>query len=232
VLEITTPESFWQSRLIHHSGGGTPTSLVAGCFTFATPAGEWLSKDLPTILHVPASAPNMTPAFQSTLQLIAAETARDQPGSAAIVDRLAEVLFDQAMRLQIRSPADSGKASWLRALADPQLSAALRLMHAEPNHAWTVPELARRVSMSRSAFAARFRQQVGETPLDHLTRWRMVRAAGMMRDKPSTKLSSIAAAVGYETESAFGKVFRRVMGCSPGLYRKELSEGITVANRD
>src|ERR1700681_528055 len=202
VLEITTPEAFWQSRLIRHDGGGTPTSLIAGCFTFATPAGDWLSKDLPPILHVRGLDLHATPAFQSALQLIAAETSQDSPGSTAIVDRLAEVLFIQAMRLRIHTPSTQGKPSWLQALADPRLGAALRLMHSEPNRSWTVPELARRVSMSRSAFAARFRKLVGETPLDHLTRWRMVYAAGLMHEQPSLKIAAIASSVRYESESA------------------------------
>jgi len=97
-------------------------------------------------------------------------------------------------------------------------------MHTEPSRPWTVPQLARAVSMSRSAFAARFRQRAGETPLDHLTRWRMVRAASLMRDRPSLTLAAIAAAVGYDTESALGKAFRRVMGSSPGSYRKALTQ--------
>jgi transcriptional regulator GlxA family with amidase domain len=93
-------------------------------------------------------------------------------------------------------------------------------MHAEPGRAWTVSELARSVSMSRSAFAARFRALVGETPLYHLTQWRMVRAGRMIREKRPMKLAAIGSAVGYESESSFGKVFRRVMGISPGQYRQ------------
>jgi AraC-like DNA-binding protein len=97
-------------------------------------------------------------------------------------------------------------------------------MHLEPARAWTVPSLARRVSMSRSAFAARFRAHVGETPLEHLTQWRMVRAARLMRESRGMKLAAIGATVGYESESSFGKVFRRVMGISPGQYRRRTNE--------
>src|SRR5882724_2402233 len=219
VLEVTTPEAFHRSRLIACGGGGMPASVVAGCFTFASPESELLVKHLPPIIHLPASGPHTTPWFQSTLQFIAAESAQDLPGSAAIVDRLAEVLFVQAMRSRIQSTSLNGNPSWLRALGDPQIGESLRLMHAEPGRVWTVQELARSVSMSRSAFAARFRTLVGETPLDHLTQWRMVRAAGMMRESRPMKAAAIAAAVGYESESSFGKVFRRVMGISPGKYR-------------
>ena len=219
-LEVTSEEAFHRSRLITYGGGGAPASLVAGCFTFASPESQLLIKHLPPIIHLPASATEATPWFQSTLQFIAAETAHDRPGSAAIVDRLAEVLFVQALRIRIQSSHLSGSPSWLRALADPQIGEALHLMHAEPGRAWTVPALARGVSLSRSAFAARFRELVGETPLDHLTQWRMVCAAGMMRENPSAKLASVASSVGYASESSFGKVFRRVMGVSPGEYRR------------
>ncbi|AUX48504.1 AraC family transcriptional regulator [Sorangium cellulosum] len=217
--EVSPPEAFHRSRLITYGGGGTPTTVVAGCFTFASPEGELLVKHLPPILHLPASGAHATPWFQSTTQFIAAEVAQDLPGSPAIVDRLAEVLFIEAMRARIQESSLAGGQSWLRALADPQIGEALRRMHAEPGRAWTVPELARAASMSRSAFAARFRELVGETPLEHLTQWRMVRAARMMRERRSMKLAAIADAVGYESESSFGKVFRRVMGVSPGRYR-------------
>jgi AraC-like DNA-binding protein len=221
VLEIISEEQFHRSRLIRYGGGGTPASVVAGCFTFASPESALLIKHLPPIIHLSGSG-NQSPWFGTTLQFIAAETAQEQPGSAAIVDRLAEVLFVQAMRSRIGSLllTGTGKPSWLRALGDPQIGESLRLMHAEPGRAWTVPALARRVSMSRSAFAARFRALVGETPLDHLTQWRMVRAANLLREKRSMKMAAIAGAVGYESESSFGKVFRRVMGASPGEYRR------------
>lgn len=221
VHEVISPETSRQLRAITYGGGGMPASLIAGCFTFATPESELLVKYLPPVIHVSASGAHSTPWFQSTLQFIATEISQDLPGSSAVVDRLAEVLFVQAMRTRIHLPYPEVNPSWLRGLADPQIGAPLRLMHAEPGRAWAVPELARNVSMSRSAFAARFRKLVGDTPLDHLTQWRMVRAASMMRENRPLKLAAIASAVGYESESAFGKVFRRVIGVSPGKYRQD-----------
>lgn len=221
VLDVITPEAFHHSRIVRHGGGGTPTSVVAGCFTFASPESELLVRHLPPIIHLSSSGTSASPWFQSTLHFIAAEIAQDLPGSTAIVDRLAEVLFVQAMRSRIQSSLLSESPSWLRALGDPQISEALRSMHAEPDRGWTVPQLACRVSMSRSAFAARFRALVGETPLHYLTRWRMVRAASMLREVRPIKLAAVAASVGYDSESSFGKAFRRVMGVSPGKYRSE-----------
>src|SRR5262252_7327686 len=220
VLDVISPQAFQQSRVITADGGGMPTSVIAGCFTFATPESEWLVKDLPPIIHVSASEAHAPPWFHATLQFIATEIVQDLPGSAVIVDRLAEVLFVQAMRTRIHAPYPEANPSWLRGLANPHIAAALQLMHAAPGRAWTVPALARQVSMSRSAFAARFRALVGDTPLHHLTQWRMVRAASMIREHRSCTLAAIATAVGYESESAFGKTFRRVIGMSPGQYRQ------------
>lgn len=221
IEEMISPEAFRQSRLISFEGDSGPrTSLIAGCFRFATPESEWLAGYLPPVLHVSASSAHSPQWFQAMLQFIETEIARELPGSSAVVDRLAEVLFVQAVRTRITAPAREDPPSWLRALADPQMGEALRRMHAEPGHPWTVPELARAASMSRSAFAARFREMVGATPLDHLTEWRMVRAAGMMRERRELKLAAVASAVGYDSESAFGKVFRRVMGVSPARYRR------------
>ena len=220
VEQIISPEEFHRSRLISFDGGkGPSTSVIAGCFTFDSPDSELLVKHLPSIIHLQASGKHSTPWFQSTLNFIASETSQNLPGGTAIVDRLAEVLFIQAMRTRMDSSFSSANPSWLLALTDPQMGEALRQMHAEPGRPWTVVDLARSVSMSRSAFAERFRELVGETPLDHLTQWRMVRAANMMRAQRPMKLAAIASAVGYESESSFGKVFRRVMGMSPGKYR-------------
>ncbi len=218
--KLVPPQTFHQTRLIEHGGGGTPVSVIAGCFTFASPESEMLVKHLPLIVHLRASS-HESPWFAATLQHLAAEAMGNQPGSTAIVDRLSEVLFVQAMRTQISSMLESDRPSWLRAIVDPQIGEALRQMHAEPNRSWTVPTLAKGVSMSRSAFADRFRRLVGETPLDHLTQWRMVRAAAMLREDQSITMSMVADAVGYESESSFGKAFKRVMGTSPGDYRRQ-----------
>jgi len=219
-VELVPPEEFHRTRLIKHGGDGVATSVIAGCFKFASPESEMLVKHLPPIVYLPASS-HESPWFGSTLQHLAAETLGNQPGSAAIVDRLAEVLFVQAMRSQIRSMFDGANPSWLRAIADPQIGEALRLMHAQPGRGWTVPTLAKGVSMSRSAFAERFRRLVGETPLDHLTRWRMVRAATTLRERRPVAMALLAASVGYKSESSFAKVFKRIMGASPGSYRQQ-----------
>src|SRR5205807_5127061 len=104
IEEVISLEAFRRSRLITYGEGGPRTSLIAGCFTFATPESEWLARYLPPVLHVSACSAHSPQWFQSTLQITEAEIAQDLPGSAAVVDRLAEVLFIQAVRTRITSP--------------------------------------------------------------------------------------------------------------------------------
>jgi AraC-like DNA-binding protein len=225
-LEVCSEEKFRQTRLISFDGGeGPSTSVIAGCFAFASPESELLVKHLPSVIHLQASGKHAPPWFQSTIQFIAAETSQNLPGAGVIVDRLADALFTVAMRTRTGNSCHAAHPSWLRSLADPQIGEALRKIHAEPEQPWTIAILARSVSMSRSSFAERFRELVGETPLEHLTQWRMVRAANMLLANRPMKLAAIASAVGYESESSFGKVFSRVMGMSPGKYRSKIRTG-------
>ena len=223
VLELCSEEEFRRTRLMSFDGGEGPSaSVIAGCFAFASPESELLVKHLPSVIHLQASGKHAPPWFQSTIQFIAAETSQNLPGAGAIVDRLADALFTVAMRTRTGTSCHAAQPSWFRALTDPQIGEALRQIHAEPELPWTVALLAQRVSMSRSSFAERFRELVGETPLDHLTQWRMVRAANMLLANRPMKLAAIASAVGYESESSFGKAFSRVMRMSPGKYRSKM----------
>ena len=110
-------------------------------------------------------------------------------------------------------------SSWLRAVADPQVGRVLRAMHEQLDHSWTVEELASRGGMSRAAFALRFKQLVGEAPLEYLTRWRMYKASRLLRDR-DRKILQVANSVGYDSDGAFNRAFKRVLGVSPGAYRR------------
>jgi len=222
IEQFVSEEEFRRTRIFNFDGGeNPPTSLVVGCFNFELPESKVLIKHICPVVSLRADEQSASPWFQSTVHFIAAETSGNLPGATAIVDWLAEVLFVQAMRACSQASYGFGGPNWLRALSDKQIGEALRPMHAEPSRAWTVVELARCVGMSRSAFAERFKDLVGETPLDHLTQWRMVRAAGMILSANTKSFAEIASAVGYESESSFGKAFRRVMRVSPGKYRQE-----------
>ena len=221
-------EEHRRAEPFRYGGGGRVTSLMIGGFSFDNPESDLLVGSLPPMIHVRADSGPSEQWLQSTLQLMACETARAEPGSQAVISRLADVLFVQALRTQMRSACPEHGMGWLRALTDIQIGAALRRMHAHPEWAWTVPNLAQEVAMSRSAFAARFKALVGDGPLEYLTRWRMLRAAYLLRESNGS-VREIATAVGYATESAFGKAFRRRMSVSPSEYRRDHGSGARPA---
>jgi AraC-like DNA-binding protein len=126
------------------------------------------------------------------------------------------MMLIEVLRLHITDKRTDG-IGWLFALANRQLSAAIAAMHERPGHRWTVQALAERAGMSRSAFALRFKEQVGTSVMEYLIRWRMLLAADRLVSS-SDAVSSIALSLGYESESAFGFAFKREMGCSPRQY--------------
>jgi AraC-like DNA-binding protein len=145
------------------------------------------------------------------------EELRDpQPGGSLIAQQLAYMMLIQALRLYLADATTAGRG-WLSALSDKHMSIAITSMHSDPGYPWTLHSLAERVGMSRSVFALRFRETVGATPMEYLTRWRMLLAADRLKNS-GDGLCAIAQSLGYESESAFGKAFRRVMGYSPRQY--------------
>jgi AraC-like DNA-binding protein len=204
--------------VLRHGGDGVRTTLVSFSFGFD---GSWLNpalRVLPRLLHVQGDGLGSSRWMEAIVQLVAAEMEAGRPGHEIVARRLADVLFVHALRAHLQAaPAEQG--GWLRALEDPRLGPALQRMHERPEQRWTVDALARVAGMSRSTFAARFQDVVGDSPLAYLTRWRMHTAIQRMKgsDEP---LSAIASAVGYETESAFGKAFRKQIGVPPGTFRK------------
>jgi AraC-like DNA-binding protein len=214
-------ESYVQSGVIHFDGQmGAPVSLISGCFKFSSPESRLLVEHLPPTVHLQASGPHVTPWTHAIIQLMVNETIQRGLGSTTVIDRLAEVLFVHALRDYFERPRPSQSESWLRAMGDAKIGPSLNRIHSDLAYNWTVQELAHSVGMSRSAFAAKFKSVVGTTPLDHLTKRRMLRAAGMITQTTSARIDMIAAAVGYESESSFRKAFRNVMGASPSEYRK------------
>jgi transcriptional regulator GlxA family with amidase domain len=147
------------------------------------------------------------------------ELESDRPGAEAVVMRLAELMFVQAVRGFFEQNADRVPSGWLAAVRDKHIGRALALMHAEPERAWTISSLADRVALSRSVLAAKFSQLVGEPPLRYLTRLRLNSAVLRLRSTEDG-LKTIAAAAGYESVAAFAKAFKRHMGMTPGAYRK------------
>ncbi len=185
--------------------------LVGGHFVLTGGHADILLQALPPIVHIRKESDKA--AMRWSLERMKEELRDPQPGGSLIAQQLAYMMLVQALRLHLADAA-AGGVGWLFALADKQMSAAIACMHAEPGHAWTLQQLAERVGMSRSIFALRFKQTVGATPMEYLTRWRMLIAGDRLKTSGAS-ISEIAASLGYDSDSAFGKAFRRVMGYSP-----------------
>ena len=154
----------------------------------------------------------------STLRFMAAEAREPRLGGETVITRLADILVIQAIRSWIeQDPA--AQTGWLGALRDPQIGRAISLIHRDPARTWTVASLADEVAMSRSAFAARFAELVGEPPMHYVTRWRMHAAVTWLREGDAT-LGELALRLGYQSEAAFSRAFKRFIGVSPGAVRR------------
>lgn len=200
------------SDVAHH--GGAETVLLAGSFVFEAAHAHLLLDILPSFIFIP-SADTAAVVLRSTLEILDSEIRSTRMGASMVTRRLADVLLVQALRAYVVARG-TGSADWIGALTDPQIGAALNLMHGEVAHRWTVEQLAKAVGMSRSTFALRFKDTVGVSPLDYLLHWRMQLARDALRR--DDKVSSIAAGLGYASESAFGNAFKRVYGRAPKRY--------------
>jgi AraC-like DNA-binding protein len=171
---------------------------------------------LPPVVHIRAEANKA--ALRSSIERLMRELREPQPGSALIAEHLAQALLIEALRLHLAEHSHHS-TGWLFALADRRMRAVIAAMHGEPARKWTLEALARVAGMSRSSFAARFKDTVGEPAMDYLTRWRMMVASDRLADG-RTPIAVVAPAVGYESESAFGAAFKRVIGYSPRQFAK------------
>ena len=200
-------------------GRGRVTRLMCGGMQFENGVTDPLLALLPRLIHVKQIGERAAPWLQATVAYIVEELESDRAGSGAVVTRLADILFIQAVRAHLDENVDRAASGWLAALRDNQIGRALALLHAQPYEPWTVASLARRVAFSRSTFATKFAQLVGEPPLRHLTRLRLNAASDRLRSSDA-KLSAIAASVGYQSVAAFAKAFKRYVGLTPGEYRR------------
>ena len=208
-----------QNGVFRCGGGGPLTRLVCGGMQFENGTTNPLLAVLPSLLHVKATKQGARPWLQLTLKHVLAELNAAGAGAAEVVTRLADILFIQAVRSYFEENADTAEFGWLAAVRDQQIGRAVALLHAQPAEPWTIASLARRVALSRSAFADKFTQLIDEPPLRYLTRLRINAAAERLRESDD-KLSAIAAAAGYESVTAFTRAFRRHMGVTPGEYRE------------
>jgi AraC-like DNA-binding protein len=196
--------------------GGESTEILSSRFTFDAVAADALFALLPPLFRIDLDERSGR-QLRATFDLIAQEATEGAVGSGFISARLSDVLFVQALRACSTGPA--GSVGWLAALRDPMLAPAINAMHGDLAHRWTIDELAHVARMSRSAFAASFRDKTGDTPLGYLTTWRLFRAKTLLRDTQMS-LQEIATQVGYRTGQALSRTFARREGRSPGAWRQ------------
>jgi AraC-like DNA-binding protein len=194
--------------------GGGDLFLVGSRFVLSGSHADILLAMLPPVVHIRKEAEQA--ALRWSVERMMLELQQQRPGSFLIAEHLAHMMLVQALRLHMDEEA--GGVGWLFALADKQMGAAIGAMHAAPAQRWTLQSLAERVHMSRSAFALKFKQMVGMSAMDYLTRWRMLLAGDRLANS-SDPISVIAPSLGYESESAFSTAFKRVMGCAPRQYK-------------
>ncbi len=196
--------------------GGAICFIVGGHFALTGSHASILLGVLPPIVHLQKESDKA--ALRWSIERMMEELREPQPGGLLIAQHLAHMMLVQALRLHLAEGLEGG-VGWLFALADKQMSGAINAMHEEPGYRWTLQELAARVGMSRSAFAQKFKETVGKSPMEYLTRWRML-VAGDKLVNSGDPVSVISLALGYESEAAFSTAFKRVMGCSPRQYSR------------
>jgi AraC-like DNA-binding protein len=196
--------------------GDAPNNLVCGFFGCDVRPFNPLIANLPHLLHVPAGGDSLETAMLR--QAMQAWRER-RPGSEAMLERISEMMFVNAVRRYLESlPEES--LGWLAGLRDRHVGRALSALHAEPARDWSMELLAREAALSRSALHDRFAQLVGQPPMQYLTQWRMQVAARLLRDCQST-VAAVALEVGYESEAAFARAFKRQTGKPPAAWRRE-----------
>ena len=206
-----------EHHVVFRDGEGRKPLLLCGAFHFDYPHDFPLLQRLPKVIHIPGVQGRMAQGLPDIVRLLARESASQQPGAGVMLRRLTELLFIQVIRLWIDRQAEPS-VGWVGALRDQPISVALGLIHQSPEHKWTVKELAEAAALSRSTFSARFTELVGEPPITYLTRWRMLRATRLIKNE--VRMDTVAESVGYKSEAAFRKAFKREIGIPPAQYRR------------
>ena len=210
-------------EILRHGGGGAATTMVCAVVRFDHPAAQRLVKLLPAFISVDSWRTPETEWLQSTLRFLASEARELRAGGDTVITRLADILVIQALRSWIAN-APLERTSWLGALRDKQIGRAISLIHRDPAKRWSVASLAAEVGMSRSAFAARFTTLVGEPAMRYATRWNMHAAETWLKEEKLT-LGAAANRLGYDSEAAFSRAFKRIVGVAPGAIRKSATLG-------
>jgi AraC-like DNA-binding protein len=229
LFDLSREEVSKRYEILRHGGGGAVTTMLCGAVHFDHPVAQHLVKLLPRVISIDASTSPESEWIQTTLRYMGAEARELRPGGETVITRLADILVIQAIRWWLSQNLADQKG-WLGALQDEQIGRAISLIHREPARGWTVASLASELAMSRSAFAARFTTLVGETPMHFVARSRMFLAVTLLKEEQA-RLADVAARLGYQSEAAFSRAFKRFIGVSPGSVRrnKEMTIATPVA---
>jgi AraC-like DNA-binding protein len=205
-------------EILRHGGGGTSTHMICGAVRFDHPAALHLVKLLPKMICIDASSSPHMEWIDGMLRFMAAEARELRAGGEAVITRLADILVVQTIRAWMEQDP-TAQTGWLGALRHKQIGRSISLIHRDPQRAWTLEALASEVAMSRSAFAARFTEFVGEPAMHYVARWRMLLALTWLKEEDAP-LAEIAGRLGYNSEAAFSRAFKRFIGMSPGQARR------------
>jgi AraC-like DNA-binding protein len=200
-------------------GGGPERARVVCCFLGCDerPYNPLLTA-LPTVIHLSAAGPQATTGWPGTLLSIAVSESRsERPGGENVLARLSELMFVETIRRYLET-LPAAQTGWLAGLRDPVVGQALAALHGEASEPWTVERLARLVGLSRSVFAERFTEMVGQPPMQYLALWRMQLASRLLVE--GSQVAAVAAAVGYESEAAFSRAFKKLVGQAPTTWRR------------
>lgn len=218
LFDVPTTHVSDRYEVLTQGGGGAPATLICGAVRFDHPAAAELLRLLPPVITVNSWRTPELEWMRTTLGLMAFEASQLRAGGETVITRLADILVIQAIRAWLDAHADA-QPGWLAALRDPHVGRAIRALHRDPGHGWSVEVMAKEAGMSRSAFAARFSTLVGEPAMRYVARWRMHVALAALRDERQT-IAAIAEQLGYDSEAAFARAFKRVVGRWPGEVRR------------
>jgi AraC-like DNA-binding protein len=216
--DIVQPPAGGGLYSIHHGGNGERTQMICGFLGCARAEANPVLSTLPALLKLTVREGAAAEWIRSTFQYAAEEVAAGRPGSETVLAKLSELLFVETVRRHAESLPES-QSGWLAGLREPYVARALALLHNDVTRRWTVDDLGREVGLSRSALADRFIRLIGVPPMHYLASWRMQVAAQKLRNS-SLSLAQIAGTVGYESEAAFSRAFKKDFGVAPATWRR------------
>ena len=215
IMQLPARGQLWAMR---HGGDGPRTRVVCGFLGCADRESNPVLASLPSILKLTLDEGSAAEWIRSTLRFAAEEVAAGRPGSDTVLEKVSELLFIEAVRRYAeRLPPE--QTGWLAGLRDPHVSRALALIHGDVAHPWTVDELGREAGVSRSVLAERFTRLLGMPPIHYLARWRM-QAAMQALLTTSASVAEVADRIGYESEAAFSRAFKKATGTAPATWRR------------